>query len=68
MPEHDYGLRPVFFVKSCTITLGREERGMRVGFKKEIWGSEELGDLMRGTFKSIDVLAKNQRKADVIEA
>lgn len=65
MPELDYGLRPLFFVPSRTVTTGREERGMRFALKSKILRSE-LGESIVG-FRNIDSLAKNRRKTDNLE-
>lgn len=65
MAELHYGLRPVFFVKSHTVTMGRAERGMRPG-QGEIWGSD-FGYMLRNGVKEIDELAKIPRRTNEFE-
>ncbi|KAL8935397.1 MAG: hypothetical protein Q9216_005444 [Gyalolechia sp. 2 TL-2023] len=65
MKELYHGLRPTFFVKSCTVTMGREEICMRP-CGEELWDSD-LGDLLMEGAQDVDWLARRERVSDAIE-
>ncbi|KAL8719609.1 MAG: hypothetical protein Q9225_003410 [Loekoesia sp. 1 TL-2023] len=65
MRELHLGLRPAYFVKSKTVTLGREQMVMRYSLVRKIQKSDSAG--LISEVKDIDRLAKRRRRTNAHE-